>query len=275
MCWAVAAALIIGTGVSAQDGAEIFKKNCTACHKIGARLVGPDLTGVTEKRSDEWLRKFIRSSSSLIKAGDPDAVAIFKEFNGTPMLEFQFSDAELTAVLGYLSGFGAQAAKTDTAAAAKAAEPALVFTDADVEQGRAIFQHSMSAGGPACVTCHNVSDAGLIPGGLLAKDLTHVAGRIGDQGIVGILGAPPFPAMAAAYNGSAALTENEVHAITAFLVHADKNTAATAEAGGKNTMLIWGFGGLVVILLGVALTWARRLKRSVRHDIDARQLRTI
>ncbi|HMU15432.1 MAG TPA: cytochrome c, partial [Flavobacteriales bacterium] len=117
MCWAVAAALIIGTGVSAQDGAEIFKKNCTACHKIGARLVGPDLTGVTEKRSDEWLRKFIRSSSSLIKAGDPDAVAIFNEFNGTPMLEFQFSDAELTAVLGYLSGFGAQAAKTDTAAA--------------------------------------------------------------------------------------------------------------------------------------------------------------
>ncbi|MCC6540634.1 MAG: cytochrome c [Flavobacteriales bacterium] len=275
LCSAVVAAMIT-TGAPAQDGAEIFKKNCTACHKMGKKLVGPDLTGVTEKRSDEWLRKFIRSSSALIKSGDPDAVAIFEEFNKTPMLEFPFSDAELTALLSYLASFSKPAAAEATATATEQVEePALVFTEADVEQGRFLFQHRTTGGGPTCISCHNVSDQGLVPGGLLAKDLTHVAGRMGDQGIVGILGAPPFPAMAAAYNGRTALTETEVHALTAFLVHADKNTAATAEADGKNTMLFWGLGGLVAILLGVALTWARRLKRSVRHDIDARQLRTI
>lgn len=265
--------LLTASGTKAQDGAAIFKQNCTACHMIGKRLVGPDLTGVTEKQSDEWLRKFIRSSQSVIKSGDPAAVALFEEFNKTPMPDFPLTDAELTAVLGYLGGFGKPAASASAAPPPPPPAP-MVFTEADVEQGRALFQHRTSGGGPSCVSCHHVSDAGMISGGLLAKDLTHVAGRIGDQGIVGILGAPPFPAMAAAYNGPTALSEKEIHALTAFLVHADKNTA-TAEAGGKNAMLGWGFIGLVVILLGVALVWARRLRKSVRYEIDARQLRTI
>ncbi|MBP8822371.1 MAG: c-type cytochrome [Flavobacteriales bacterium] len=268
-----AAALLTNPAAKAQDGAAIFKQNCTACHKIGKRLVGPDLTGVTEKQSEEWLRKFIHSSQGLVKAGDPAAVAIWEEFNKTPMPDFQFSDAELTALLGYLAGFSKQPA-TAGAAPVQEEEPPLVFTVADVEQGRALFQHGMSGGGPSCVSCHHVAERGVIDGGLLAKDLTHVAGRIGDQGIVGILGAPPFPAMAAAYNGRTALTDQEVHALTAFLVHAGKNTATTG-AGGKNAMSLWGSAGLVVILLGVALTWARRLRRPVRHAIDERQLRTI
>lgn len=265
--------MLAATGATAQDGAAIFKQNCTACHKIGARLVGPDLTGITEKQSDEWLRKFIHSSQGMVKSGDPAVKAIWEEFNKTTMPDFPFSDAELTALLGYLGGFSKQPA---TAAAAKAEPPAppLVFTAADVEQGRAVFQHGMTGGGPACVSCHNVSAPGVIPGGLLAKDLTHVAGRIGDQGIVGILGAPPFPPMAAAYNGRTALTDKEVHALTAFLVQADKNTAP-AEAGGQGTMLLWGFGGLVAILCLVAATWARRLRRSIKHEINERQLRTI
>ena len=45
--------------ISAQsDGAAIFKANCTACHMIGGgRLVGPDLQGITEKRTKDWLKK--------------------------------------------------------------------------------------------------------------------------------------------------------------------------------------------------------------------------
>lgn len=266
-------ALVLVSVASAQDGAAIFKQNCTACHKIGARLVGPDLTGVTGKQSDEWLRKFIRSSQGMVKSGDKDAVAIWEEFNKTTMPDFPFSDADLTALLGYLGSINKQPAAGATAAAT-APEPPMVFTAADVEQGRFLFQHRTSGGGPSCVTCHHVNDPGVIPGGLLAKDLTHVGGRIGDQGIAGILGAPPFPAMAAAFNGRAALTDKEVHQLTAFLMHADSN-ADVQEAGSKRTMLLWGLGGLMTILLAVSLVWNRRLRRSVKHDINARQLRTI
>ncbi|MEK6614506.1 MAG: c-type cytochrome, partial [Bacteroidota bacterium] len=61
--------------LSAQDGTTIFKQKCSACHKIGeGRLVGPDLIGVTTKRSEDWLMKWTKSSSTLIASGDKDAI---------------------------------------------------------------------------------------------------------------------------------------------------------------------------------------------------------
>jgi len=41
----------------AQDaGEQVFNTTCFACHTIGGgRLIGPDLAGVHEKRSQEWL----------------------------------------------------------------------------------------------------------------------------------------------------------------------------------------------------------------------------
>jgi len=86
------------------DGEKIFKQNCTACHTIGGgRLVGPDLSGVTEKREDKWLKSWITNSQDLIASGDADAIAIFEEYNKTVMTTFDFSDEELTAVLAYIA----------------------------------------------------------------------------------------------------------------------------------------------------------------------------
>jgi len=86
------------------DGEKIFKQNCTACHTIGGgRLVGPDLSGVTEKREDKWLKSWIKNSQDLIASGDADAIAIFEEYNKTVMTTFDFSDEELTAVLAYIA----------------------------------------------------------------------------------------------------------------------------------------------------------------------------
>ena len=86
------------------DGEQIFKANCTACHTIGGgRLIGPDLSGVTEKREDKWLKSWITNSQDLIASGDADAIAIFEEYNKTAMTPFDFSDEELTAILAYIA----------------------------------------------------------------------------------------------------------------------------------------------------------------------------
>jgi protein SCO1/2 len=68
------------------EAAAIFNRRCTACHTYGKGIkVGPDLKGVTGRRTHDWLLKFIRASSMVIKSGDPTATKLFAEFKGQRM----------------------------------------------------------------------------------------------------------------------------------------------------------------------------------------------
>lgn len=259
----------------AQDGETLFKQNCGACHVIGRRLVGPDLTGVTEKRSKEWLHKFIRSSQTMIKSGDPDAVAVFKENNELIMTDINLDEAQIDQVLAYLGTFG-KPAEAATAAADTVPEAPITYTDADRAAGRELFDgtRALSARGPACISCHNVNSASLMVGGTLAKDLTEVHARMGHAGITGILGAPPFPAMASSY-ANAPITAEEAHQLAAFLEEANTRRTEVPARSAAVTYGMFGGGGLALILLLIGLHWRRRLKGSVKQDILDRQLRSI
>ena len=115
-------------------GKDLFKANCAACHKLEGKLVGPPLGGVTEKKSAEWLHKWIKNSQALIAAGDKDAIAIFEEYNKVPMLAYEsiLSDEDINNVLAYV----ADPAKADAAAApaAPAAGDAAATTTAPVKE---------------------------------------------------------------------------------------------------------------------------------------------
>ena len=102
-------------------GKDLFKANCAACHKLDGKLVGPPLGGVTEKRSAEWLHKWIKNSQALIASGDKDAIAIFEEYNKVPMAAYEtlLSDEDINSVLAYV----ADPAKAEAAAAPAAAAP--------------------------------------------------------------------------------------------------------------------------------------------------------
>jgi mono/diheme cytochrome c family protein len=62
-------------------GKEVFAaKGCPACHKMGGgKLVGPDLKGVTARRSTEWLVKMILKPDLMVKE-DPEAKKLFAEY---------------------------------------------------------------------------------------------------------------------------------------------------------------------------------------------------
>jgi mono/diheme cytochrome c family protein len=84
-------------------GEQIFKANCTSCHVMGdKKLIGPGLLGVTERRTKEWLKKWINSSSDFIASGDADAIAIYEEYNKVAMPSYYFEDADYEAVYAYL-----------------------------------------------------------------------------------------------------------------------------------------------------------------------------
>ncbi len=144
----------------------------------------------------------------------------------------------------------------------------------NVESGRAYFDGSEGFlhGGPACITCHNVTNRELIPGGLLAKDLTDVYERMG-EGITSWLGAPPFPAMVSSYQNNP-LTELERASLTAFFKQVNEAKEDQVATSGATIMLIGGTSGLLVILLIIGLMWAKRKKKMVKKDIFARQSKT-
>ncbi|MCC6600443.1 MAG: c-type cytochrome [Crocinitomicaceae bacterium] len=263
----------------AQDGEAIFKQNCAACHKVGGgRMVGPDLIGITEKRPEEWLIKWTKSSQSLIKSGDADAKAIFDEFGGIMMPDQALSDAEIKSILAFISS---KSTASTASAETKPADAAPVHSSENatpdvIELGKNLFTGSVAftSGGPACLSCHNVDYKGVIAGGLLAKDLTTVYSRLGgDAGLLGILGAPPFPAMTQAYKAHP-LTEAEITALSAFFYSVDKDTV-NQVAGFNNYLLFGGGGGLVGMLILIYVIWFIRKKNSVKKDIYDRQLKSI
>jgi len=94
--------------VSAQPDAEagkaLFESKCLSCHAMDRQVVGPKLRGVNEKRTEEWLVKWIRNNEALRKSGDKDAIAIYNEYNGLAMNNFEMlSEGDVKDIIEYIA----------------------------------------------------------------------------------------------------------------------------------------------------------------------------
>lgn len=90
-------------GADAAAGKTLFNANCAACHKRYKKSVGPALNGVTSKHEIDWLYKWINNSGDMVKSGDPAAVAIFEEYNGSPMTAFEaLTTQDIDNILAYV-----------------------------------------------------------------------------------------------------------------------------------------------------------------------------
>jgi len=97
--------LPIKHAVSSDVGEEIFQSNCTGCHTIGkGNSVGPDLSGVTIRREENWLIRQIKDPDGLVEEKDPVALQLLKEFN-MPMVALGLSDEEIKEIILYLKNF--------------------------------------------------------------------------------------------------------------------------------------------------------------------------
>ena len=190
--WLFATVSLLALQISAADGADAFQRGvCNACHTIGGgRLVGPDLDGITEKRTQDWLFRFIKSSQAMIDAGDEDAIAVFEEYSRMPMPDAPLSDDEIQAVLSYIAA-ESTTSKPDEPAAADPIQteeqPAVTDQPPSPEAialGQGLFQGTVrfENGGATCNACHDIADDAVIGGGILARELTDVFPRMGGPG---------------------------------------------------------------------------------------------
>ena len=88
-------------GALAEQGEKLFReKGCSACHAFGARLSGPDLAGVSLRRTAEWMEHQILEPEVMVKE-DPIARALFAQY-ALQMTNQHLTPAEAKAVIEYL-----------------------------------------------------------------------------------------------------------------------------------------------------------------------------
>lgn len=218
--------LVCGIAASA-DGQHgpgaLFDRRCRACHTFGGGdLVGPDLNGVTGRRSREWLTTWITSSQALVRSGDPAANALFKKYRQIPMPDQSFAPGELASLIDYFAAGG-------PVAEAKRHRRAESATAVEIELGRALFvgQRGPAAGGAPCISCHSVGQLRI--GGSLGPDLTHAFSRFQDRTLASLISRGCFPRVPE-IAARTPLNDDEVFALRAFLREADPGQHAHEAA---------------------------------------------
>jgi mono/diheme cytochrome c family protein len=64
----------------AEQGEKLFQtKGCTACHAFGKRVTGPDLAGVTMRRTAVWMENQILHPEKMVKE-DPISHELFAQY---------------------------------------------------------------------------------------------------------------------------------------------------------------------------------------------------
>jgi nitrite reductase (NO-forming) len=79
-----------------------FESKCVACHAISGgegKKLGPDLAGVTKRRSEDWLVRFLRSPEQML-ATDPIAKEMLAKYK-VPMPNQNLSEAEIRGYVKY------------------------------------------------------------------------------------------------------------------------------------------------------------------------------
>ncbi len=261
------------------EGEKLYKQVCVACHTVGqGKLIGPDLAGVHQRRSEDWILKFVRSSQTVIQSGDPVAAALFEEYNRIPMPDNNYSDDQIRAIISYIAenspgGPGAAQAGGISPAPGR---PLSEAGEINIQAGKNLFEGRarLANGGPTCNSCHHVKNDAVMAGGALAKDLTDAFTRLGEAGVKAILGNPPFPAMKQAYQNRP-LSEAEIFDLAAFLQHADQVRDSQQAKDYRSQLLFSGLGGALVLLLLFGGVWTRSKRGSVNRKIYERQIKSI
>jgi mono/diheme cytochrome c family protein len=84
----------------AEEGKSVFVSKCSACHKMDKNATGPALSGVTDRRSPEWIMNMILNPEVMIKE-DPIAKKLLIENNMAMMANQNLTEDEARQILEY------------------------------------------------------------------------------------------------------------------------------------------------------------------------------
>lgn len=242
------------------DAAVYYEKKCSSCHTIGGGDdVAPDLKGIHERRSEEWLIKFVKNSEEVIKSGDPIANELFAKFRNKKMPAQEISDQEVKYILDFI--------KSGNAGGPVSYRPATEGNPYDYEMGKNLYlgKVKFENGGPACISCHGAgTDVTTLGGGSLGPDLVIKSyPDYLDKGLNKVLSKISFPSMAEVY-ANKALSENENYYLRVFFMKENAKYTEHASHNGdsSNKFVLLGLALASVLLLLMDFSWRNRRKKS-------------
>jgi len=230
---------------TAQEGQDVFKQKCVACHTIGGgRLIGPDLQGVTQRRDLAWIKEFISAPDQMLSSGDPIATQLLAEYNNVPMPNPGLTAAQVEALMAYLENPGGTTGQATAAG----------LPPGDAAQGERLFTGaaSLANGGTNCIACHSAAGVAALGGGTLGPDLTKVFTRYGATGLPSALATLPFPTMQGTF-ATRLLSPQEQADLYAFFEKVDQQPAVTPPM--TTWFLVIGAIGALVLFAVLLVFW--------------------
>jgi mono/diheme cytochrome c family protein len=85
-----------------EAGDTLFKANCTQCHAVNEKVVGPALAGITRRRNVSWLVPWVQNSAKIIASGDEYGVKLFNDYGKQQMPSFNLSKKEIKDIVAWL-----------------------------------------------------------------------------------------------------------------------------------------------------------------------------
>lgn len=258
--------LLSAPHLAGQDTSTFFRTNCYSCHTIGGgRVTGPDLKGVLDRKDRAWLTNFIRNPKAVIDSGDSYALELMKEARNVIMPTVPGLDAAMAIALLDLIEEEGRLEESNFMGLQLSDTP---ISDEDVFRGQLIFtgRTRLLNRGPACISCHSVSNTGLLGGGRIGPDLTRVYERLGGRTALATWLLSPSSATMGSVFRDQPLAQNEIPLIAAFLEFHAKNSLEQPAATGATYFLLLGFCGVSFGLGAIAFTWRRRISRSLKSS---------
>ena len=113
-------ALLFSAGAANAQGADAQVKRgqtlwqnrgCAGCHSIGkSKGIAPDLAGVTQRRSREWLVNWLKDTEGMLQT-DSVAIGLLKEYKGQKMPNQKISEQDTDAILAFIAATEAKQKK--------------------------------------------------------------------------------------------------------------------------------------------------------------------
>lgn len=267
----IAFSLAVAAQAQSAAGEALFESKCYSCHNIGSGdKQGPDLKGVTTRRTKDWLHEFINTPATVNARGDPAARELFSRFPSTVMPDQALTAEQIDSILALITDL----TNKNQVFVPAGAKLSRAIVPADVNGGWQFFigRAQLQNGGAACISCHSIKGVGMFGGGTLGPNLTGVNIKYRDPELISILQNPNFPTMLTVF-GTHRLNEEEIVQLFALFQSAKLANPMPPNQAGVITLdprfFVIGVATMLLALALLNLAWRKRL-RGVREELVRR-----